>query len=63
MQKTILTHKKNQEAMTIAEFIEAIDNGRAKVLTLEKAKGLKGRRIYWMYFGYKGNSCGSKVQI
>lgn len=49
--------------MTIAEFIEAIDNGRAKVLTVERAKGLKGRRIYWMYFGYKGNSCGSKVQI
>lgn len=49
--------------MTIAEFIEAINNGRAKVLTLEKAKELKGRRIYWMHSGYKGNSCGSKVQI
>lgn len=41
--------------MTIAEFIEAINNGRAKVLTVERAKGLKGRRIYWMYFGYEGN--------
>lgn len=40
--------------MTITKFIEAINNGRAKVLTLEKAKELKGRRIYWMYFGHKG---------
>ena len=41
--------------MTKKEFISAIENGQAKVLTLEAAKELKDKRIAWMYFGYGGN--------
>lgn len=33
---------------------EAVNNGTAKVLTLELAKQLKGKRIRTIYFGYKG---------
>ena len=43
------------EMITVKKFIECIDNGEAQVLTVEKAKALKGKRIYWMYFGYEGN--------
>ena len=41
--------------MTTREFIQKIDNGEAKVLTLEAAKKLKGKTIYWTYFCYEGN--------
>lgn len=41
--------------MTVQEFISKIDNGEAKVLTVETAKGLKGKKIAWLYFGYEGN--------
>lgn len=41
--------------MTVKEFIQKIDNGEAKVLTVEAAKDLKGKIIEWMYFGYEGN--------
>lgn len=41
--------------MEAKEFIQQIENGNAKVLTLEVAKELKGKRLYTMYFGYSGN--------
>lgn len=41
--------------MTVKEFIQKIDNGEAKVLTVEAAKELRGKTIKWMYFGYEGN--------
>ena len=41
--------------MTKKEFIQKIDSGEAKVLTIEAANLLKGHRIAWMYFGYEGN--------
>lgn len=37
------------------EFIQKIESGEAKVLTVEAAKNLKGKKILWMYFGYSGN--------
>jgi len=39
----------------IKDFIEKINNGEAKILTVESAKSLKGKSIKWMYFGYKAN--------
>lgn len=42
--------------MTTKEFTEKIENGEAKVLTLDAAKRLKGKKIAWMYFGYEHNS-------
>lgn len=41
--------------MKTNEFIHRIENGEAKVLTVEEAKKLKGKKIYWFYFGYSGN--------
>lgn len=41
--------------METKEFIEKIETKEAKVLTVEKAKKLKGKRIAYMYFGYHGN--------
>lgn len=41
--------------MTVKEFVQKIDNGEAKVLTVEDAKKLRGKNIEWMYFGYEGN--------
>lgn len=42
--------------MTTFEFIKKINNGEAKVLTVEAAKGIKGKKINWMYFGYQANT-------
>lgn len=42
--------------MSNKEFIEKIKSGEAKVLTVEAAKLLKGKRIAWMYFGYMGQN-------
>lgn len=36
--------------MKTNEFIHRIENGEAKVLTVEEAKKLKGKKIYWFYF-------------
>ena len=41
--------------MTNEEFIQKIDNGEAKVLTVEAAKKLKGKHILYFYFGYNPN--------
>lgn len=41
--------------MKISEFIEKIESGEAKVLTLKEAKNLIGKEIYWCYFGYEHN--------
>ena len=41
--------------MTKSEFIKKVENGEAKVLTVEAARKLKGKTILWMYFGYSGN--------
>ena len=41
--------------METSEFIRKIEVGEAKVLTVEAARSLKGKRILWMYFGYEGN--------
>lgn len=41
--------------MTITEFWDKIDNVDDHVLTLEKAKTLKGKRIAWTYHGYEAN--------
>lgn len=42
--------------MLVNDFITAINNGTAKVLTVEAAKSLKGKKIYWFYFGYEHNA-------
>lgn len=39
---------------TLQEMRQAVNNGTAKVLTLEAAKALKGKRIATIYFGYHG---------
>ena len=36
--------------MTVKEFNKKIDDGEAKILTVEIAKGLIGKHIYWTYF-------------
>lgn len=41
--------------MTPKEFIEKIDDGTAQMLTIAKARQLKGKKIAWMYFGYEDN--------
>lgn len=41
--------------MKTDEFIHGIENGEAKVLTVEKAEKLKGKKIYRFYSGYSGN--------
>lgn len=41
--------------MTTKEFNQKIKDGEAKVLTLEAAKELKGKTIFWTYFGYEHN--------
>lgn len=38
--------------MTTQEFNKKIETGEAKVLTLDMAKKLKGKKIIWTYFGY-----------
>ena len=38
--------------MTTKEFKQKIENGEAKVLTLEAARALKGKKITWCYIGY-----------
>lgn len=40
---------------TLKGFIEKIESGEAKVLTVEAAKELKGKRIAYLFFGYAGN--------
>lgn len=47
---------KYDDLLTPGLFIKKIENKEAKVLTLESAKKLKGKRIAWMYFGYRLNS-------
>lgn len=41
--------------MKTKDFIEAIENGKAQVLTVAKAQELKGKSIYWMYIGDSAN--------
>lgn len=41
--------------MTTQEFNQKIESGEAKVLTLDLAKSLIGKRIMWTYFGSNGN--------
>ena len=41
--------------METKEFIEAIENGKAQVLTVAKAQELKGKSIHWMYIGDSAN--------
>ena len=41
--------------MTTSEFIKAIENGEAQVLTVAKAQELKGKSIHWMYIGDSAN--------
>lgn len=36
-------------------FIHGMENGEAKVLTVEEAGKLKGKKIYRFHFGYSGN--------
>ena len=38
--------------ITTTEFKQKIESGEAKVLTLEAARALKGKKITWSYFGY-----------
>lgn len=40
--------------MMTSEFAKKIENKKA-VLTVEKAKCLKGKTVYWFYYGYTGN--------
>ena len=42
--------------MKPSEFNKAIESGKAQVLTLERAKALKGKKILWSYFGYESNA-------
>lgn len=44
------------ELLTPGLFTSKIENGEAKVLTLESAKKIKGKRIAWMYFGDRANA-------
>jgi hypothetical protein len=39
---------------TLQEMREAVKSGNAKVLTVETAKELKGKKIATIYFGYEG---------
>lgn len=41
--------------MTTSEFIKKIENKKANVLTVERAGWLKGKTVYWFYYGYTGN--------
>ena len=41
--------------MEVKEFIEAIESGKAQVLTLENIKGLIGKKVYTLYFGDRAN--------
>ena len=38
--------------MKTSDFIKQIENGNAKVLTVEAARNLKGKKIIYAYFGY-----------
>lgn len=49
--------------MNAKEFIEKIKSGEAKVLTVKVAKLLKGKRIAWMYFGYKGQNSVKEMTV
>lgn len=39
---------------TLQEMITLVDEGKAQVLTIERAKELKGKAISTIYFGYAG---------
>lgn len=41
--------------MDYKDFNKKIESKEAKVLTLDAAKSLKGKRIVWTYFGYGKN--------
>lgn len=41
--------------MMTSEFAKKIENKKANVLTVERAKWLKGETVYWFYYGYTGN--------
>ena len=41
--------------MEVTEFVRKIESGEAKVLTVEAARSLEGKAIYWMYFGSHEN--------
>lgn len=40
--------------MNKEQMYEAVDNGTAKILTLNSIESLKGKRIATIYFGYEG---------
>lgn len=44
------------ELLTPGLFTSKIENGEAKVLTLESAQKMKGKHIAWMYFGDRANA-------
>ena len=39
---------------TLNEMRSLVENGKAELLTVEKARGLKGQNIQTIYFGYDG---------
>jgi len=45
-----------KEKTSSEKIYEAVNNKTAKVLTEELAKGLKGKRIATLYFGYRGQN-------
>lgn len=50
--------------MTTNDFLKKIESNKANVLTVERAKRMKGKTIYWSYQGYAGNqSKVSKITI
>lgn len=49
--------------MNAKGFIEKMKSGEAKVLTVKVAKLLKGKRIAWMYFGYKGQNSVKEMTV
>lgn len=49
--------------ITPNNFIKKIENGEAKVLTVETAKLLRGKRIAWMYFGYRGQNTVKEMTV
>lgn len=49
--------------ITPNNFIKKIESGEAKVLTVETAKLLRGKRIAWMYFGYRGQNTVKEMTV
>lgn len=49
--------------ITPNNFIKKIESGEAKVLTVETAKLLRGKRIAWMYFGYQGQNTVKEMTV